>query len=128
MRTWRDIKRQGRRDRHAHMSVAAIYIAQTGASPVRVNVRDHTRSKTTDVSGVGEGFAQMLDTEDRLIFDRSEVSVPLRNGLVFMGSTEAYRVNQCRPPDDMEITAEVTILSESEAGALWQEAWSELLA
>lgn len=129
MSAWRETLRDAKRDVHREMCVASVYLGPgSDATARRVDVRDHTRIATANVSGVGEGFAQMLDTAARLVLDRQQVSKPVRNAIVAMSATEAYRLGASRPPEGEWVTVEVTALSEEDAAALWQAEWAELLA
>lgn len=105
----RDIKRDARRRLHADLSVAALYIPVTGATPVPVTVRVHTK-----FSALGDKeMAQRADIEPRLIFLASELPAPLRpkTGVVSVEIGEAYRIEAADPVDDAGfITATVAQL------------------
>ena len=118
MVAWRDIKRNMRRTVHHTMTVPALYLAQRSSTPIPVNVRLHVKFGTADVAGIGEGFAQMLDQTPRIIFERSAVRTPRRDGIVSVAPGEAYKIGATRPPDDEYITAEVAQLSDAEAAGL----------
>lgn len=125
--SWRDILRQGRRDVHREMLVPAVYVKPDGTSPVRVNVREHTRFATVQPQNVGQGMPSLMDTTPRLVFDRTEVDRPIRNHLVAMGPGEVYRLGASRPPNADFITVTVSPLPEAEAAAFWQAEWADLL-
>lgn len=127
MSAWRDILKKARQGVHRTFEVPALYRVRVGREPVRVRVRVHTRFATSDVSGVGEGFASLLDTTPRLIFDRAEINRPEHNALVVIGATEMYRVSHTRPPDGDYIAAEVDRLTDDECATIWRPEWEELL-
>ena len=59
-------------------------------------------------------YAEREEIAPKLVFDRSEVANPPRNGLVIISATEGYRIGQTEPPDGITITAEVSRLSASD--------------
>lgn len=113
----RDIKRKARRDLHQAMSVPALYIAQTGATPVECTVRVHTHSAPV---GQLAGFAgaERLEPTPKLRFFRSEVDAPARGAIVSVEAGEAYRISNPHPADDAFVFADVTKLSATEAAGL----------
>jgi len=114
---WREIKRAKSRVVHETMRYPALYIAP-GAEPLAVEVRLHTKFAPRDVSGVGEGFAAMLDQTPRAIFKRSEVETPVRGSILSVAVGEAYRLGAARPPDDQYITVEIAALAPGETDDL----------
>lgn len=113
----RDIKRDARRRLHTGLRVAALYIAKTGATPVPVFVRVHTK-----FNALGDKeMAQRMDIEPRLIFLASELPAPLRpeTGIVSVEVGEAYRIKAADPVDDAGfITAKVSQLTAAQADGL----------
>lgn len=127
MAGWRDNKRAMRRVVHETMEVPALYLTHVGATPLAVNVRDHTKFKEVQISGAGPGFADMQDTTPRFIFRRSEVATPLHKAFVIMGEDEMYTLGSSRPPDDEFITVEAAPLSAGQRAEIWDTNWAALL-
>ncbi len=124
MSGWRDTKRQMRRDVHGTMLVPAIYVAP-GGEPKAVTVRPHVQFANSEIGGAGEGFADLLDVQPRIRFDRREIDVPSKNAYVAVGPDEIYRVELSRPPDVTFIYANVVQLGVAEARALPFADWVE---
>ena len=59
-------------------------------------------------------YAEREEVALKLVFDRSEVANPPRNGLIVISAEEGYRIGQTEPPDGITIMAEVSRLSASE--------------
>lgn len=95
----RAIKDRARRGVHREMCVPAIYLP-TGAvddpTPVTVNVRLHLR--TSNLSADMEG-AVRRDTSPRIVFDRSEISMPAKGAVVSVAEGEAYKLGAADVPD-----------------------------
>lgn len=61
------LKKQLRRDVHAHLGVQAFYQDDSMDAPLEIRVRWHNKQQLTgDLEG--EGWAQMIEGIDRLIF------------------------------------------------------------
>lgn len=114
MRSFRDIKRKGRRDLHKRMLVPAFYIVE-GEEPLLVHVRVHTKFDALgDMKGTNFNYAEREDVLPRLLFMRDEVAMPVRGAIVSIEPHEAYTIDHTDPPDDISITAYVTPLLRQE--------------
>lgn len=116
----RDIKRDARRRLHTAMAVPALYIPVTGATPVPVTVRVHTKfTAIGQLSGDPE-WAERAEAEPHLIFLASEVPTPrAKTGVVSVEPGEAYRIETTDPVDDAGfIKARVTRVPVAEAASL----------
>lgn len=123
MSSIREIGRKARRDLHREMSVAGLFIASTGAAPVDVTCRVHTKFKPTEAFGGGpNGMATMQDMQPKLIFMRDEFAEKglklARNAVVTIQVGEGYRVDNVEAPDDITVAAIVVRLSEREMQGL----------
>ena len=119
MSRFREIKRQARRDVHRELHVPAFYIASTGATPLLVTVRAHTKFDALgDQKGTNFNSAEMIERQPYIIFMRSELMSPARNAIVSVEPGEAYRIGVVHPPDDISIKADVTVLTQAEAAGL----------
>ncbi len=95
---WDDIRQEARLAVHREFGVPAVYQSPvSGAEPVPCTVRFHTRiARFGDLDR--EGFAQVVEDINRVIFMRSEVD-PLRRGTVTInGRTFVLEVRE--PSDD----------------------------
>lgn len=119
MSRFRITKRAARIARHKELSVGALYIAATGATPVGCTVRLWLR--TDEMTGMQsqDGGAEMANAEERIRFHLPEFAAPLRrNAVVSIEAGEAYRIDHIYPEDDQFQTARVVRLSASEAMSL----------
>lgn len=110
-----------RRDVHLTMLVPALYLVRRADAPIPITVRPHTEFGQADVSGVGEGFAAMLDQTPRIRFKLSELpggKPPVRGSIVSIAAGEAYTVGAARPPEDEFVFAEVARMAEGETAGL----------
>lgn len=126
MSTWRDIRRQGRRDVHHHMRVPAVYLPSPEQAGRRVDVRLHVRFPDVEVQQPGGIVAR--DTAPRAVFDRTEVAKPnTRGGILAVSPVEIYKLALARPVDGDFVTIEVSPLSADECAARWRPEWEALL-
>lgn len=115
----RDIKRAARQRLHDHLAVSALYIPVTGATPVPVTVRVHT--KFNMASGGTPEWAERAEAEPKLIFRASELPA---NGLrtkavVSVEAGEAYHIEAADPVDDAGyVRARVTRLAAAQTAGL----------
>lgn len=112
----REIKTKARRALHQAMRVPASYYESPTATPRLVYVRVHTKDNLAqgDLKGTNFNYAEREEVALKLVFDRSEVANPPRNGLIVISAEEGYRIGQTEPPDGITIMAEVSRLSVSE--------------
>lgn len=114
----RDIKRQARRDLHQALRIPAFYIARPDAEPVLVHVRVHTKfEEVGEISERDVGNATRHERVPSLIFMIDELQAKgigwrkmPRTAIVSVEANEAYRIDNTLPPDDITITAQVTVL------------------
>jgi hypothetical protein len=111
----REIKNEARRDLHDEMKVPASYYSNPATYVGTIYVRVHTKwTEQGDLKGTNLNYAETEDTVPRVLFDRSEVANPPRNGYVVISSEEGYRIGQTEPPDGITITAEVAPMTVAE--------------
>jgi len=117
MSDWREQKREARRIVHDVMHIPAKYYTSPGASPADVRVRLHTKF-TLIGDDRSMGWAEMQAVKPRLIFMRPELDEAgielTRNAIVYLQPGEAYAIDNTLPPDDITVTAEVTLLSKKQ--------------
>ena len=119
MGSFRDIKRNARRDLHREMRVPAFYLSAPDAEPVRVNVRVHTKFEALgDQKGTNFNSAEMIERQPMILFMRDEIAQPKRGAIVSVEPGEAYRLGVSSPPDDISVSVAVTALTPSEAQGL----------
>lgn len=115
----RDIKRAARQRLHDQMAVSALYIPVTGATPVPVTVRVHT--KFNMAGGSDPEWAERAEAEPKIVFKASELPA---NGLrtkavVSVEAGEAYHIEAADPVDDAGfIRAKVTRVAAAQAAGL----------
>lgn len=119
MSRFRDIKREARRDLHQELEVAALYIAEPGATPLPVTVRIHTKfAALGDQKGTNFNSAEMLDRQPQMIFLLEQGVIPSRNAIVSVEVNEAYRIAVVHPRDDITMSAEIVALKKHETVGL----------
>jgi hypothetical protein len=116
MSFWRTQKRQARETVHETMQVEAKYIVTTGAAPVDVSVRLHTKF---DALGNlrGAGYAEMQSIKPKAIFLRPAAGFLQNNAVLWVAPGEAYAINNIQPPDDITVTVELTKLTPKQYAA-----------
>lgn len=101
--SFRDIKKQSRRDLHDQMKVAAaVYVGgKLFAEEERyeISVRVHNKNVTAgDLAGTSLGYAEVREDNPQIVFDLLEYA-PLREDVVILTATEGYRVQVVDPAD-----------------------------
>lgn len=113
MSFWRTQKRASREIVHETMQVEAKYYATTGAEPVDVLVRLHTKFDALgDLRGAG--YAEMQSIKPKAIFIRPAAGFLVNNAVLLVAPGEAYSINNIQPPDDITVTVELVKLSKSQ--------------
>lgn len=98
----RDIKRAARQRLHTALAVPALYIPVTGADPVPVTVRVHTKFDAVGQLNGEAQWGQRAQAEPHLIFQATDLPA---NGLrvkavVSVEAGEAYYIDHSDPVDD----------------------------
>ncbi|WP_141237094.1 hypothetical protein [Sphingopyxis sp. GW247-27LB] len=108
-----------RRDLHDEMLVPAFYRATAESAWVPVEVRVHTKMNLVgdDMEGYGADGVGVRDITPRVIFMRSQVSVPTRGAIVSISSDEAWQIADSEKPDGITITAMAAPISEAKIAA-----------
>lgn len=116
--SWRDIKRDMRRDVHSNMQIPALYL-EAGKPPLEVTVRLHTKfADLGDMRGTSSAFAEKHEVSPKAILLTEEVPNPVRNAIISVAPGEAYRIDNAYPPENITITVEILRLSKDEAAVL----------
>ena len=120
----RDIKRKARRDLHARMRVAALYIAGPGETPVLLHVRIHTKWDAASMDA-GTGNGTMVSRQSimpKILFMLDEVAEEgarlRKKGVISIEPGEAYRLDNDEPRDDISVSWIVSALRKEEAEGL----------
>lgn len=105
MTTWHDTRRNSRLAVHARFAVPATYTPPNGGVPVSCSVRLHTKiARFGDLDR--EGYAEVVEDVNRVVFLQSEVPEPARKGVVRITATGVeYTIDIVVPPDDDTIIA-----------------------
>lgn len=74
MSRFAQLKRQLRRVVHDKMAVDATYQTPSMFAAVSLSVRFHTR-RAAPFGDIGDGFAQVIENTDRIVFDTEELAV-----------------------------------------------------
>jgi len=113
MRTFRDIKREGRRILHDHMKLPALLLSdKNDAVGIPVTVRLHTKfAALGDQKGTSLNSAELEAMIPKAILMLDQLpSIPERNSIISVAVGEAYRIDHTEEPDDISITAHIVQL------------------
>lgn len=113
----RETRDTARRALHHALSVPAYYVTEVEpeeseegpvySEPASITVRLHTSFMLLgDLRGTSFDYAERQDVSPRMIFLASEVT-PDRGGIVAIGPTEAWQIDNVLPIDGITYTAEV---------------------
>lgn len=124
--TFRDQKRQARRQLHAALAEPVLYLETRTDAPVEVTCRLHLQfEQLGDLAGSRAGFADRQAVTPKIIFMNSEIT-PRHDAYVITRDMGAYMLKNTLPPDDITTAAEVTEVSAASAAkygwdlsALW---------
>lgn len=97
MGNWRDIKKIARGKVHGTFAIPAIYLTHITGTPVRANVRVHTKIATNENDFTWPGTSGYVEMQPRIVFDALEVPDVLGKALVIVSATEMYRVDLAEP-------------------------------
>lgn len=94
------------------MSLPALYLRTPTSTPVPCTVRVWTKwGALGQLPGKGAGWAEIAETEPKIIFMVADVPNPAKNALVSIERGEAYRIDHADPADDITITTKVVRLN-----------------
>lgn len=101
---WQETRRAARLAVHRQFAVPATYTAPApGAVPVDCSVRLHTRiARFGDLDR--EGYAQVVEDINRVVFLQSEVPSPQRKGVVTITSNGLQFTIDLKVPSDSDDT------------------------
>lgn len=120
MATFRDQKRQARRQLHSALAEPVLYLKTRTDAPVGVTCRLHLSfEQLGDLAGSRAGFGERQDVTPRIIFLNAQIK-PEHEAYVITRDMGAYRIANTVPPDDITTAVEVTeVLKESAAKYGW---------
>ena len=98
------------------MGIRAVY-ALSGTQVGRI-VRVRPRFKIDQNEAEG---SSMNDTDMKVLFDRTEVPMPMVNGYIAFASGEIYKIRDAEAPYMGYITVSVVPVPEAAATNLWQQ-------
>ena len=118
---WREKKRTMLSDVHNHFEISAVYLTHATGTPIAVTVRVH-RKPIVERPQFETDAAAMLDTADRIIFQKSQLPVVpegvMSKAYVILSSSEAYFTGPSKPERDAYIWVEVSEVAQTELTAL----------
>ena len=121
MAGWREKKRTMLSDVHNHFEISAVYLTHGTGTPIAVTVRVH-RKPIVARPQFETDAAAMLDTADRIIFQKSQLPVVpdgvMSKAYVILSSSEAYFTGPSKPERDAYIWVEVSEVAQTELTAL----------
>jgi hypothetical protein len=105
---WAEIRRRARRTVHSTFVLPAVYTSADGLTSTPCMARKHNEKKVFgDLDR--EGFAQVIEDVNQVIFDSIEVQVE-RNGRVDFGNGEVFEIVNLLPATTDEFQrVEVTL-------------------
>lgn len=112
MQSFRELKRQARKQLHDSIGEGVVYISMIGAEPAITSVRLHT-----NVESNGElrrsGFAEAEELVPKIVFMNHYLK-PSKNSVVVTDTQGAFICDIIEPPHDITTTAIVTQLNKTE--------------
>lgn len=121
MAGWREKKRAMLGDVHKHFEIPAVYLTHATGTPIAVTVRVH-RKPIVERPQFETDAAAMLDTADRIIFQKTQLpNSPegvLSRAYVILSSDEAYFTGPSKPEREAYIWVEVSEVAQTELTAL----------
>lgn len=113
MAGWREKKRAMLGDVHKHFEIPAIYLTHATGTPVAVTVRLHRKQLVERPPlGTDDEVVAMLTTEDRIIFQKSQLPIVpegvLSRSMVIFSPSEIYNTGPTKPERDGYIWCSVT--------------------
>lgn len=115
MSTFREQKRQARRQLHNELAEPVLYLSKRDAVPVRVTCRLHVKfEELGDLANVRVGFGDRQEVVPRIIFLNEQVK-PSLDGYVITKDMGAYKLDNDAPPDDITTAVNVTIVAPGSA-------------
>lgn len=118
MAAWRDIKAKALGSVHATFSVPAVYWTHAAGTPLRVNLRDHTKPRLIENMTTFSNSPGFYEQNPRLIFDAAVVSKVMQGAYVFMSATEVYRTGSSLPARNGYIAVEATEASAADLATM----------
>ena len=115
MGTFRDQKRQARRQLHTALAEPVLFLKTRTDAPVGVTCRLHLQfEKLGDLAGSRAGFGDRQETTPKIIFMNSQIK-PERDAYVITRDMGAWKLDNDLPPDDITTAVEVTEVSAANA-------------
>ena len=120
--SFRDIKRNARRDLHDHLQIPAIYIPTAEHAGIEITCRLHTKFDLLALDAGPTGLASRREMKPKIIFMRDEMltkGITLKRlGVVSIEPGEAFLLENADAPDDITVSFFVTQLSATDAAGL----------
>lgn len=113
--TFREQKRQARRQLHAALAEPVLFLKSRTDAPVVVTVRLHVKfEQLGDLANVRAGFGDRQEVTPRIIFLNDQVK-PGNEGYVITEDMGAYKLDSDVPPDDITTAVAVSPVSPANA-------------
>lgn len=93
MASWRDKLAKAKARIHAEFEVPAVYLTHAAGTPLRLNIRVHTKQHQIDAASTWANGAGLLDLEPTLIFRQADLpnGKVVQDAFVFVSASEIYR-------------------------------------
>lgn len=112
MAGWRELKRSARDLVHTTFEVPSYYFSGSGVVGVPVSVRLHTKFDALgDLRNAG--WADMSAIKPQIVFHIADA--PENGSMVWVAANEIYFVSMVQEPDDQYITANVVLMTPTQA-------------
>lgn len=116
MATFRDQKRQARRQLHAALAEPVLYLNSRTDAPVEVTCRLHLSfEQLGDLHGSRAGFGERQEVTPSIIFLNDQGVTPVRDGYVITRDMGAYFIANTLSPDDITTKVEVSVVEKPSA-------------
>jgi hypothetical protein len=118
MANWRDIKKVARGQVHGTFAVPAVYLTHISGTPVRVNVRVHTKVTPNENEFTWPSTSGYVEIVPKIIFDAVEIPEVLGKSLVVLSPTEIYRIAMAEPNREGFLSSDCELLSPADCATM----------
>lgn len=109
MSSFREVKRQARRDLHKVLSEVVLYLPERHAEPIPLSVRIH--DAFTELGSLGGDSAGFAERTEITPYIRFVGFTPEKNAVIVTRDLGVYAIETVKPPHDISIDASVNKLT-----------------
>jgi hypothetical protein len=118
MSKWRDHKAKARAAIHRNFGVPAVYLSHAAGTPVRCEVRIHSKVNTVQNEFTWPSVPGYLEIDPYVIFKKDQVALPLSNSFLIVSNSEVYKLGVSEPSREGYIKTMTVEMKSDEIEAL----------